>query len=114
MSEYYDRNGNPLTMQEWAEAYNYDRHIGSCRRLRGPARGTKRVSTIWLGLNHAFSDGPPLIFETMVFTKESWADLDCRRYSTEDEAIRGHAAMRQKWQYNRRQRRRYTQEAHHE
>jgi hypothetical protein len=25
------------------------------------------VSTIWLGINHRFGDGAPLIFETMVF-----------------------------------------------
>ncbi|WP_166903861.1 hypothetical protein [Mycobacterium sp. DL440] len=26
------------------------------------------VSTVWLGLNHSFTDdGPPIIFETMVF-----------------------------------------------
>jgi hypothetical protein len=25
------------------------------------------VSTVFLGIDHAFSDGPPLLFETMIF-----------------------------------------------
>ncbi len=26
-----------------------------------------RVSTVFLGINHQFGDGPPLLFETMIF-----------------------------------------------
>lgn len=48
------------------------------------------VSTVWLGLNHQFGDGPPLIFETMVLNpKQEWEDYQ-ERYSTEDDAIIGH------------------------
>lgn len=59
--------------------------------------GGARVSTVWLGLDHQFGDGPPLIFETMVFPAESSMDLDCERYSTEEEAKAGHSAMVEKW-----------------
>lgn len=56
------------------------------------------VSTVWLGLNHQFGSGPPLIFETMVFPSESDSgDLDCDRYSTEAEALVGHERMCAKW-----------------
>lgn len=48
------------------------------------------VSTVWLGLNHQWSEGPPLIFETMVFLPNSHSDDYCERYSTEDEALAGH------------------------
>ena len=49
------------------------------------------VSTVWLGMDHSFGDGPPLIFETMVFGGE--LDQECDRYTTEEQAQQGHAAM---------------------
>lgn len=55
------------------------------------------VSTVWLGLNHNFWGGPPLIFETMVFDQGANHDgfsavLDefSLRYSTESDARLGH------------------------
>lgn len=47
------------------------------------------VSTVFLGLNHQYGDGPPLIFETMVFGGKY--DQDMERYATEAQAIEGHA-----------------------
>jgi hypothetical protein len=48
------------------------------------------VSTVWLGINHQWGDGPPLIFETMVTNPSGgWEDYQ-ERYSTENEAILGH------------------------
>lgn len=56
------------------------------------------VSTVWLGLDHSFlPNQDPLIFETMVFRKGYWSDLDCQRYTTKEEAIRGHKALMRKW-----------------
>jgi hypothetical protein len=60
------------------------------------------VSTVWLGLDHRFGDGLPLIFETMVFPAKdgavtSWGELDSNRYSTEEEAVAGHNAMVEEW-----------------
>lgn len=59
-----------------------------------------RVSTIFLGIDHNFGDGPPLFFETMVFdinkkTKYSslGESIDTDRYSTYDQALAGHEAM---------------------
>lgn len=49
------------------------------------------ISTVWLGLDHQWGDGPPLIFETMVFGGPN--DQDQYRYSTEDEARAGHAEI---------------------
>lgn len=47
------------------------------------------VSTVFLGMNHNFGHGPPLIFETMIFggSEDGWQ----ARYSTWDEAVEGHA-----------------------
>ena len=50
-----------------------------------------RVSTVFLGLNHNFEDGPPLIFETLVFGGD--LDGEMRRYSTWEEAENGHKKM---------------------
>ena len=56
------------------------------------------VSTVWMGLNHRFGDGPPLIFETMVFpSRDDMGDLDSDRYSTEAEAFAGHERMVAWW-----------------
>lgn len=50
-----------------------------------------RVSTVFLGIDHRFdADGPPLIFETMIFGGEH--DEEQWRYSTWDEAMAGHEA----------------------
>lgn len=90
---YYDRAGKPLSLLEWAEAIE--------RETRVVARTTlpngNRVSTIWRGLNHGYGDGPPLIFEIMVFLENTFEELDCERYATEAEARAGHARMVDKW-----------------
>lgn len=50
------------------------------------------VSTVFLGLDHNFApEGPPLLFETMVFGGS--ADQSCWRYATWEEAEAGHAAV---------------------
>jgi hypothetical protein len=46
------------------------------------------VSTVFLGLDHQFGEGPPLIFETMVFGGP--LDQQEERYSTWEEAEAGH------------------------
>lgn len=46
------------------------------------------VSTVFLGLDHQYGDGPPLIFETMVFGGS--CDEATYRYSTWDQAVEGH------------------------
>lgn len=47
------------------------------------------VSTVFIGLDHSFGDGDPVLFETMIFggalDESQW------RYCTYDEAERGHA-----------------------
>lgn len=54
------------------------------------------VSTVFLRLDHNFGDGPPILFETMVFGVGSMAELDMNRYVTYDEAIIGHNKMVEK------------------
>lgn len=49
------------------------------------------VSTVFLGLDHQWRKGPPLLFETMHFADGD--SVDCRRCSTWFEAERQHEAM---------------------
>ncbi len=46
------------------------------------------VSTVWLGIDHGWDGGPPVIFETMVFGGDD--EDDCRRYTSEAEARQEH------------------------
>jgi len=47
-----------------------------------------RVSTVFLGLDHAWGNGPPVLFETMVFGGP--CDGDQARYATWGQAEQGH------------------------
>lgn len=52
--------------------------------------GNYLVSTIFLSLDHNFSDeGKPILFETMVFAKGG-VEMYIDRYRTYDEAEKGH------------------------
>ena len=61
------------------------------------------VSTVWLGLNHSQAlNGPPLIYETMVFPPDDYegehpCQNECERYPTEEAAIAGHEQVAAKW-----------------
>lgn len=56
--------------------------------------GGKVISTVFLGLDHQFGEGPPMLFETMVFAgADNYVDEHYERYSTKDEALAGHARI---------------------
>lgn len=71
---------------EWA------RKFGSSNRVvKQEDVGKYRVSTVFLGLDHQWTEGgPPRIFETMVFEGDNMSDLHCERYATWAEAEVGH------------------------
>ena len=98
MADYYildaDHNAIPIDdAREWAE--RYERRDN--RRVADTQVGNLWVSTVFMGLDHSFGTGPPLIFETMVFPctdegeVESWGEEYVRRYSTWAQAEQGHA-----------------------
>lgn len=90
MSEaYYDVDGNPLEMLEWAELFEKRVEGGDWWRIGATVVGETRVSTVWLGLDHRWGEGPPLIFETMVFGGPLAGE--CERYCTKEQARDGHA-----------------------
>ena len=55
--------------------------------------GTILISTVFLGLDHNFSDqGPPIIWETLILGLPESAALHEKmwRYANHDDAVRGH------------------------
>lgn len=54
--------------------------------------GEVEISTIFLGIDHAFGRPGPLLFETMVFGSEQF-EHEQERYRTWEEAERGHAEV---------------------
>jgi hypothetical protein len=98
VSLYYDRQGEPITLDQWSELRDDPDYF----RLGSTHIGPLWISTVWLGLDHSFSwpghEREPLIFETMVFDQSAegmrkYDDLDMERYTTEEQALLGHAAM---------------------
>jgi hypothetical protein len=65
MSGYYDRQGNAMTLMEWSR--RLESGINNRRVAEDWLPNGYWVSTVWLGLDHSFGSGPPVIFETMVF-----------------------------------------------
>jgi hypothetical protein len=91
MSQYYILNDNReavpcANLEAWARGFDEAR-----RRVGETFVGPYRVSTVFLGINHRhFGDGPPILFETMVFEGDD-GDVDMDRCSTWAEAEAMHA-----------------------
>lgn len=74
-------------MMEWAMWFEGFEN----RRVAKTEIGEVTVSTVFLGLDHSFSNGPPVLFESMVF--EGPLDGETRRYSTWRDAEIGHEEL---------------------
>lgn len=89
-----DNNVIPCTLYEWGEFLEEARTNGKKIVKQEEVKG-KFISTVFLGLNHNFYKGGPLIFETMVFEEGKDGgplgyEIYCERYSTWKEAEEGH------------------------
>lgn len=89
-----DEYGDPVPEYDvikwamWFEQAGKDRVVAYT-----PIDGNEVVSTVFLGLDHSFSGGPPILYETMVFENDVQKDdfdHNQRRYHTREEAIEGH------------------------
>jgi hypothetical protein len=49
------------------------------------------ISTVFLGTDHSWGEGPPILFESMIFVDGNGGQMD--RYCTWDEAMAGHNAL---------------------
>lgn len=88
MSDWYRRDGSgPVPFEEIGTIeWGGNAPVGNDTVGEGLDRA--QVSTVFLSLNHQWNDGPPLIFETMVFGGRF--DQTQERYATEEEALAGH------------------------
>lgn len=81
--------GDMIRWGQWMETA--DLHLALTEgviRLDGQRWGVSRISTVFLGLDHAFNGGPPILFETMVF--DGPLDGLQLRYRSWDEAVATH------------------------
>jgi hypothetical protein len=79
---------DPLEWTVWFESA--DRVVAQDETNQGA-----HVSTIFLGLDHNFGGGTPILFETMVWFDGN--DVEQHRYSTWEEAEAGHKRMVEKF-----------------
>lgn len=88
-----DENGQPVLVPdeqllEWAEWLETADRVVAQTTTMGVM-----VSTVFLGLDHQFGDGPPLLWETMTFAEGKAISLPidvCDRYSSLEDAQLGH------------------------
>lgn len=85
---YYKRDLTPIKTKEEFNTLLNNREI----RVAGTNLGPAGVSTVFLQWDHGMEDdGPPVLFETMVFGGK--LDGQMERYCTEAEALLGHERM---------------------
>ena len=89
-----DEQNNPvpctiIEMCEW-KSDNPDK-----RRVGFDEQDGVSVSTVFLGSDHSYHDGPPVLWETMVFggPHNEW----CQRYTSHADALAGHKAAVEKF-----------------
>ncbi len=79
---YYDRAGVSISRLEWMDKFSNKEYMSVCSTFVGSIY----ISTTWLGINHGLGfDGPPLIFETMVFGYSDEEDF-MKRHVNEESA----------------------------
>lgn len=83
---YYDKQGQPIGRERWGELL---KDLGYRVIARTELGNEAFLSTVWLGIDHAFGSGPPVIFESLDFP----AQEHMQRYCTEEEARAGHEAL---------------------
>ncbi len=72
------------------------RHFASLDRiLKQEHVGPYWISTVFLGFDHSFVSGKPVLFESMVFKQDKSVGMD--RYETYGEAMEGHRRLVEKY-----------------
>lgn len=88
MTEFYDRQGNPISLGLWMLHF----HDKDYQIVEQTKIGDVMVSTVWLGSDYSFGHGPIVIFETMIFGPDDEYE-EMYRYSTEEEALENHRKL---------------------
>lgn len=89
-----DERGEPVPCDDvrvWGEWFQTaERHVAQDMD-EGEGAAAVRVSTVFLGLDHAFNGGPPVLWETLVFGGP--LDGEMLRYTSRAAALAGHREM---------------------
>lgn len=88
MSDLYvlDDNGNAVKTDDIRA---WDKATSSRQSVIGRTIvGTVTVSTVFLGMDHGWGEGPPVLWETMIFGGKH--DEFQERYTSRSDAIAGH------------------------
>lgn len=93
---YYERDGTGISIDldtpegraKMSEIWSHE-----YRRVAQDYVGEIHVSTVFLAINHSWGDGPPILFETMVFGYGEGDEEYQWRYPTEEAALAGHQAI---------------------
>jgi hypothetical protein len=90
MPEYADKDGHPLTREQWMRLSADERYARVAATCLTSASTTDayEVSTLWFGINYG-ALGETLMYETIVFAPDGDI-LALHRYSTEPAARAGH------------------------
>ena len=85
-----------MTIEQWLEKIGNLQYKRVAATYLGSGKDAPWVSTVWLGVDHAFrlpgEEGPILIFETMVFRLPAF-EGDQWWYTTEEQALAGHTEI---------------------
>lgn len=92
---YYERDCTPITIDlNTPEGVEKMREIWSheYRRVAQDYIGDVHVSTVFLPIDHGWGEGPPILFETMVFGYGGDSEYQWR-YISEEDAVSGHSLI---------------------
>jgi len=82
----------PVAVDDPAACEEFFKNVLNRRVAFTKVSPKSHVSTVFLCLDHSFDvEGPPILFETLVFGGELADDM--ARYSTWDDAVAGHEKM---------------------
>jgi len=98
MQIYYSPNGAPFPGGLYEQIAAYEKCAAEpsammCSPTFYRAGCPIWVSTAYLGVDLSWGSGPPVTWETMVFTGDDMSPVACRRYTSEAAARFGHAQV---------------------
>lgn len=85
---YYDPQGRPISLELFSQLLHGRSDDNWWKVDETDVSPDVKVSTVWLGIDHAMPGQVPMIFETMVFGGSH--DQLIQRYATWKDAARGH------------------------
>jgi hypothetical protein len=90
MSKWYilDNNNKPIPATSIIEAAEWLEKNPERKAVKQENIGDIFVSTVFLGLDHAWNSTTPILWETMIFGGEH--DQYQERYTSHEDALKGH------------------------